>query len=129
MPNCSSTCGGKFKTSLRANCSYLAVAPISAWKLIALVYNSDFAVSSSKSNWAGAGVVLACVEACGPVMTWAIVGTEIQVFVAHLTTPTLLTVAGPWFGTCSVNTSRVYFAFVTKMSLPALMTSEKKGLC
>jgi len=61
-------------------------------------------------------------------MTWAIVGTEIQVFVAHLTTPTLLTVAGPWFGTCSVDTARVYFAFVTKMSLPALMTFALSGL-
>ena len=62
-------------------------------------------------------------------MTWEIVGTVIQVFVAHLTTPSLLAVAGPWFGACSVNTSRVDFAFVTKMSLPAFMTSEKKGLC
>lgn len=61
-------------------------------------------------------------------MTWAVVGAEIQVFVAHLTTPSLLTVAGPWFGACSVNTARVDFAFVTKMSLPALMTFALSGL-
>jgi hypothetical protein len=98
------------------------MSTVSARELVALVYNSDFAVSTSKSDWAGAGVVLASVEACGSVMTGTIIGTEVQILVTHLTTPTLLAVTGPGLRTCSVNTSRVDFAFVTKMSLPAFMT-------
>ena len=58
-------------------CSYLTIASISAWKLVALVYDSDLAVATSKADRTRAGVIFASVEACGPVMTWAIVGTEI----------------------------------------------------
>ena len=108
---------------------YLAMSSISARKLITLVNHSGLTVSTSEANGTGASVVLASVETSSSIVTGPVVGAEVQVLVAHLTSPALKTLAGPRLGAGPVDTAGVDLALVTLFSLPALVTSEKKEHC
>ena len=103
-----------------------ALAAVSARELVALVHHLDLAVPPGEPDGAGAGVVLAGVEARGAVVTRSVVGAEVEVLVAHLTSPSLLTLAGPGGGTGPVHTPGVDLTLGALRSLPALVTSEMK---
>ena len=103
-----------------------ALAAISARELVALVHDLDLAVPPGEPDGAGAGVVLAGVEARGAVVTRPVVGAEVEVLAAHLAAPALLTLAGPGTGAGAVNTPGVDLALGALRPLPALVTSEMK---
>ena len=106
------------------NSSYLTLTPVHAGKLVALVDDLLLAVPTGKADGAGAGVVLAGVEAGGPVVARPVVGAEVEVFVAHLTSPALRTFAGPRLGAGAVDTAGVDLTVVAEFTFPALVTSE-----
>ena len=105
------------------------MSSISAGKLVTFVDNSGLTVSSCVTNGTGACVVLASVEACGTIVTGTVVGAKVEVLVAHLSAPSLKTLTCPWLGAGPVDTARIYLALVTLLTLPALVTSEKKRHC
>ena len=104
--------------------TYHALSAVSAGELVALVHHLDLAVPAREADGAGARVVLAGVEARGSVVTRSVIGAEVEVLVAHLTTPTLFTLAGPGTGAGAVNTPGVDLALGALRPLPALVTSE-----
>ena len=108
------------------NSSYLTLTPVHAGKLVALVDDLLLAVPAGEADGTGAGVVLASVEARGAVVAGSVVGAEVEIFVAHLTSPALLTLTCPGLGTRPVDTAWVDLTLLTSVSLPALVTSEKK---
>ena len=108
--------------------SYLTLAPVHAGKLVALVDDLLLAVPAGEADGTGAGVVLAGVEAGCSVMAGPVVGAEVEVLVAHLTSPALRALAGPGLGAGAVDTAGVDLAVVTEFSLPALVTSERTQL-
>ena len=110
------------------NSSYLTLAPVHAGKLVALVDDLLLAVPAGEADGTGAGVVLAGVEAGCSVMAGPVVGAEVEVLVAHLTSPALRALAGPGLGAGAVDTAGVDLAVVTEFSLPALVTSERTQL-
>ena len=103
-----------------------ALAAISARELVTLVHHLDLAVPPGEPDGAGAGVVLAGVEARGAVVTRPVVGAEVEILVAHLTSPSLLTLTGPGGGAGPVNTPGVDLALGALRPLPTLVTSEMK---
>ena len=110
------------------NSSYLTLAPVHAGKLVALVDDLLLAVPAGEADGTGAGVVLPGVEAGRSVVAGLVVGAEVEVFVAHLATPTLGTLAGPGLGAGSVDTAGVDLAVLAEGALPALVTSEREKL-
>ena len=120
----------KYVLMLESNSDiYLAFSSVSAGELVTLVDYSNFTISSCESNGTGASIVLVGVEAGRPVVAGPVVGAEVEVLVAHLTSPSFLTFTGPWFRACPMDTTRVNDALVTELPLPSLVTSEKKELC
>ena len=107
---------------------YLTLAPVPAGILVALVHHPLLAVPAGEADGAGAGVVLAGVEAGGPVVARPVVGAEVEVFVAHLTSPALRTFAGPRLGAGAVDTAGVDLAVLAQRALPALVTPETERL-
>ena len=103
---------------------YLALAAVPAGELVALVDHPGLAVSPSEADGTGAGVVLAGVEAGGAVVAGPVVGAEVEVLVAHLTSPAFGTLAGPGLGAGPVDTAGVDLAVLAQVALPALVTSE-----
>ena len=61
-------------------------------------------------------------------MTRPVVGAEVQVLVAHLAAPALLTLTGPGGGTRPVHTAGVDLALGALRPLPALVASEVKKM-
>ena len=92
--------------------------------LVALVDDLLLTFPAGEADGAGAGVVLAGVEAGGPVVAGPVVGAEVEVLVAHLTSPALRTFAGPRFGAGAVDTAGVDLTVVAELPFPALVTSE-----
>ena len=103
-----------------------ALAAISARELVALVHDLDLAVPPGEPDGAGAGIVLAGVEARGAVVTRPVVGAEVEVLAAHLAAPALLTLAGPGRGAGAVHAPGVDLTLGALRPLPALVTSEMK---
>ena len=103
-----------------------ALAAISARELVALVQDLDLAVPPGEPDGAGAGVVLAGVEARGAVVTRPVVGAEVEVLAAHLAAPALLALACPGRGAGAVHTPGVDLTLGALRPLPALVTSEMK---
>ena len=91
-------------------------------KLVALVDDLLFAVPAGEADGTGAGVVLAGVEAGGPVVAGPVVGAEVEVLVAHLAAPALLALAGPGRGAGPVHAPRVDLALRALCALPTLVT-------
>ena len=110
------------------NSSYLTLAPVHAGKLVTLVDDLLLAVPAGEADGTGAGVVLAGVEAGCSVMAGPVVGAEVEVLVAHLTSPAFGTLAGPGLGAGPVDTAGVDLAVVAEFSLPTLVTSEDTQL-
>ena len=108
--------------------AHQALAPVPTRELVALVDHPGLAVSPGEADGTGAGVVLAGVEAGCSVMAGPVVGAEVEVLVAHLTSPALRALAGPGLGAGAVDTAGVDLAVVTEFSLPALVTSERTQL-
>ena len=104
--------------------TYHALSAVSAGELVALVHHLDLAVPPREPDGAGARVVLPGVEARGSVVTGSVIGAEVEVLVAHLTAPTLFTLAGPGTRAGAVNTPGVDLTLGALRPLPALMTSE-----
>ena len=109
---------------LKISSTHHALAAVSARELVALVHHLDLAIPAGEPDRTGACVVLAGVEAGGAVVTRPVVGAEVQVLAAHLTAPTLLTLAGPGGGARPVHTAGVDLALGALRPLPALVTSE-----
>ena len=107
---------------------YLTLAPVPAGILVAFVDHQLLAVPAGEADGAGASVVLAGVEAGGAIVAGPVVGAEVEVLVAHLTSPALRALAGPGLGAGAVDTAGVDLAVVTEFSLPALVTSERTQL-
>ena len=61
-------------------------------------------------------------------MARTIVGAEVEVLVAHLTSPALRALAGPGLGAGPVDTARVDLAVLTQRALTALVTPETERL-
>ena len=108
--------------------AYLTLAAVPAGILVTLIHHPLLAVPAGEADGTGAGVVLPGVEAGRSVVTGLVVGAEVEVFVAHLATPTLGTLAGPGLGAGPVDTAGVDLAVLTEGSLPALVTSETEKL-
>lgn len=106
----------------------LALPAVPAGKLVALVDDLELAVPAGEADGTGASVVLAGVEAGGPVVTRPVVGAEVEVLVAHLTSPALRALAGPWLGAGAVDTAGVDLAVVAELSLPAFVALAFSGL-
>ena len=113
------------KVLLYVNSSYLTLTPVHAGKLVALVDDLLLAVPAGEADGTGAGVVLAGVEAGGPVVAGPVVGAEVEVLVAHLTSPTLGALTGPGLGAGAVHTAGVDLAVLAEFSLPALVAPEQ----
>ena len=107
---------------------YLTLAPVPAGILVALVHHPLLAVPAGEADGTGAGVVLPGVEAGRSVVAGLVVGAEVEVFVAHLATPTLGTLAGPGLGAGAVDTAGVDLAVLAQRALPALVTPETERL-
>ena len=105
-----------------------ALAAVSARELVTLIHHLDLTVPPGEPDGTGAGVVLAGVEARGAVVTRPVVGAEVEVLVAHLTSPSLLTLTGPGGGTRTVHTAGVDLALGALRPLPALVASEVKKI-
>ena len=103
---------------------YLAFSSVSAGELVTLVDYSNFTISSCEANGTGASIILARVEAGCSVVTGSVVGAEVEVLVAHLTSPALRTFAGPRLGAGAVDTAGVDLTVVAELPFPALVTSE-----
>ena len=118
------------KAQIMGNClqssSYLTSSTVSAGSFITSVDHLDLTVSAGEADGTGAGVVLASVEARGAVVAGSVVGAEVEIFVAHLSSPALLTLTCPGLGTRPVDTAWVDLTLLTSVSLPALVTTEKK---
>ena len=96
--------------------------------LVALVDDLLLAVPAGEADGAGAGVVLASVEAGRSVVTGFVVGAEVEILVTHLATPAFGALAGPGLGAGSVDTAGVDLAVQAEGALPALVTSEREKL-
>ena len=106
--------------------SYLTTAPISARRLVTLVGDLNLTVSAGEADGTGASVVLASVEAGRSVVAGTVVGAEVEVLVAHLTAPSLLTLTGPGLGAGAMNTARIDLTLIASGALPSLVTSESR---
>lgn len=106
----------------------LTSSTISAGSFITSVDHLDLTVSAGEADGTGAGVVLASVEARGAVVAGSVVGAEVEIFVAHLTSPALLTLTCPGLGTRPVDTAWVDLTLLTSVSLPALVTNALSRL-
>ena len=104
---------------------YLAFSSVSAGELVTLVDYSNFTISSCEANGTGASIILARVEAGCSVVTGSVVGAEVEVLVAHLTSPTLGALTGPGLGAGAVHTAGVDLAVLAEFSLPALVAPEQ----
>ena len=67
--------------------AHLAVSPILARSLLALVLHPRLTVASGEADGAGASVVLPRVEAGGPVMARLVLRAEVEVDVAEVASP------------------------------------------
>ena len=74
--------------------AHLAVSAILAGSLLTLVLHSCLTVASGEADGAGASVVLAGVEAGGPVVTRLVLGAEVEVDVAEVSAPPAVALAG-----------------------------------
>ena len=100
------------------------MAAVPAGILVTLVHHPLLAVPAREADGTGAGVVLARVEAGRSVVTGLVVGAEVEILVAHLTSPALRALAGPGLGAGAVDTAGVDLAVMAQGALPALVTSE-----
>ena len=105
---------------------YLALAPVPARELVALVDDALLAVAAREADGAAAGVVLAGVEAGRPVVAGPVVGAEVEILVAHLTAPAVVAVAGPGLAAGAVDAAGVDLALGAQRTLPALVTSGQE---
>ena len=105
--------------------AYLTLAAVPAGILVTLVHHPLLAVPAGEADGAGAGVVLAGVEAGGSVVAGPVVGAEVEVLVAHLTSPALGALTGPGLGAGAVHTAGVDLAVLAEVSLPALVAPEQ----
>ena len=89
----------------------------------------DLTIPAGEADGTGASVVFASVEAGCSVVTGTIVGAEVEILVAHLTSPSLLALTSPGLGTCAVDTARIDLALIAGSTLPALVTAENRRNC
>ena len=107
--------------------AHLAVSAVLAGSLLALVLHPRLAVPPGESNGAGAGVVLARVEAGGAVVARSVLGAEVEVDVAEVAAPAAVAVAGVGPAAGAVLAARVDLALVALGSCPSYPAPGKEA--
>jgi len=107
------------RASVIISTASIAISSVSAGELVTSILYAKFTVSPGESDGAGAGVIIAGVEASGTVMTWVVVGAEVEVRVAKMATPATVTLTGVGLAAGAMDTSRVYLALVAQWSRPS----------
>ena len=107
--------------------AYLAVSAVLAGSLLALVLHPRLAVPPGEADGAGAGVVLARVEAGGSVVAGSVLGAEVEVNVAEVAAPAAVAVTGVGPAAGAVLAPGVDLALVALGSCPSYPAPGKEA--